>query len=70
MSFPTGSILAYESNCGQIKFSLKCLKNNSDNLFYFMPCNSLRCNGFDREIWLNEEKLNGIIDGSFQMNCY
>jgi len=70
MSFPTGSVLAYESNCGQIKFSLKCLKNNSDNLYYFMPCNSLRCSGFDREIWLNEEKLNGIIDGSFQMNCY
>merc|ERR1712003_389784 len=70
MSFPTGTILAYESNCGQIKFSLKCLKNNSDNLYYFMPCNSLRCNGFDREIWLDEEKLNGIIDGSFQMNCY
>lgn len=69
MSFSKGSVLAYESNCGQIKFSLKCLKNNSDNLFYFMPCNSLRCSGFDREIWLDEEKLNGIIDGSFQMNC-
>ncbi|CAG5102515.1 Oidioi.mRNA.OKI2018_I69.chr1.g338.t1.cds [Oikopleura dioica] len=68
-TFDKLSVIRYESDCGMFKFSLKCLKNNSDNLYYWMPCNSIRCSGFDREIWLTEEKLNGIIDGSYQMNC-